>query len=81
MCVIYLAYEQHPEYPLILLANRDEFYERPTAPAGFWTDFPQIYGGRDLVRGGTWLGVAKPGFTRRVKPGFVSRAAARPGSG
>ena len=61
MCVIFFAIEQHPEYPLILLANRDEFYERPTAKAGFWEDFPNIYAGRDLVHGGTWLGVSPPG--------------------
>ncbi len=61
MCVIYLAFGQHPEYPLILLANRDEFYDRPSQAAAFWDDLPQIYGGRDLVGGGTWLGVTKEG--------------------
>jgi uncharacterized protein with NRDE domain len=61
MCVIYLAYKTQPDYPLILLANRDEFYSRPTASAAYWTDFPNIYGGRDLVSGGTWLGVTKGG--------------------
>lgn len=61
MCVIYLAYKQHPDYPLILLANRDEFYDRPTAQAAYWDDFSEIYAGRDLVAGGTWLGVTKTG--------------------
>jgi uncharacterized protein with NRDE domain len=61
MCVIFLAYRVHPEYPLLLLANRDEFYERATAPAGEWTEFPEIFGGRDLVGGGTWLGITKRG--------------------
>jgi uncharacterized protein with NRDE domain len=61
MCVIFFAYRQHAEYPLVLLANRDEFYERPTAAAHFWEDFPEIYAGRDLVHGGTWLGVTKRG--------------------
>jgi uncharacterized protein with NRDE domain len=61
MCVIFFAYGRHPEYPLILLANRDEFYERPTAAAGFWEDFPEIYAGRDLVHGGTWLGITRSG--------------------
>jgi uncharacterized protein with NRDE domain len=61
MCVIFFAYRHHAEYPLVLLANRDEFYERPTAAAHFWEDAPQIYAGRDLVRGGTWLGVTKSG--------------------
>lgn len=61
MCVILLAYKKHSEFPLILLANRDEFYDRPTAAAHFWEDFPEIYGGRDLVHGGTWLGITKSG--------------------
>ncbi len=61
MCVIFFAYKKHPEYPLILLANRDEFYERPTAKAEFWEDAPQIFAGRDLVHGGTWLGITRSG--------------------
>lgn len=54
-----MAYCQTADHPLILIANRDEFYGRPTAPAGYWTDFPSIYGGRDLRNGGTWLGVTE----------------------
>lgn len=61
MCVIFFAYNQHPEFPLILLANRDEFYNRPTKAARIWEDFPDILAGRDLVGGGTWLGVSKRG--------------------
>lgn len=61
MCLIFLAYRVHPEFPLILIANRDEYYERPSAPAAWWDDFPDIYGGRDLIAGGTWLGVARSG--------------------
>jgi len=61
MCVIFFAFKQHSEYPLILLANRDEFYERPTAEAHFWQDSPDIFAGRDLVHGGTWLGITKHG--------------------
>jgi uncharacterized protein with NRDE domain len=61
MCVIFFAYKMHPEYPLILLANRDEFYARPTAAARVWEDFPEVFAGRDLVHGGTWLGIRKPG--------------------
>lgn len=61
MCVIFFAYRQHSEYSLVLLANRDEFYERPTAPADFWQDTPDIFAGRDLVHGGTWLGITKSG--------------------
>lgn len=61
MCVIFFAYNSRPDYPLILLANRDEYYERPSAAAGYWTDAPAIYGGRDLIGGGTWLGVTLGG--------------------
>jgi uncharacterized protein with NRDE domain len=61
MCVIFFAFQTHPKYPLILLANRDEFYERPTLEAHFWEDYPEIYAGRDLVGGGTWLGITKTG--------------------
>ena len=61
MCVIYFAFDTHPEHPLILLANRDEFYDRPSQPAHYWADEPDIYAGRDLVGGGTWLGVTRSG--------------------
>ena len=61
MCVIFLSYRQHPKYPLIFLANRDEFYDRPTAKADYWEDYPDIFAGRDLVGKGTWLGVTKSG--------------------
>lgn len=61
MCVIYIAFGQHPDHPLILLANRDEYYARPSLAATYWDDFPEIYAGRDLVGGGTWLGVNKSG--------------------
>ena len=61
MCVIYFAFEHHADHPLILLANRDEYYDRPSAAASYWEDHPDIYGGRDLVGGGTWLGVTRGG--------------------
>lgn len=61
MCSIFLAYQAHPKYRLILAANHDEFYERATAKAGFWTNAPEILAGRDLLRGGTWLGVTRGG--------------------
>ncbi|ALC18273.1 hypothetical protein DSOUD_3559 [Desulfuromonas soudanensis] len=61
MCLILLAYRSHPDYPLILAANRDEFYDRPTAPARFWPESPRLLAGRDLRRGGTWLGVTRDG--------------------
>jgi uncharacterized protein with NRDE domain len=61
MCLIFIALKNHPRYKLIIAANRDEFYERKTAPADFWNDHPEILGGRDLQASGTWLGVTKSG--------------------
>lgn len=61
MCLILLAHAVHPAYRLVLAANRDEFYDRPTAPAAAWHDAPGIVAGRDLRAGGTWLGVTRAG--------------------
>lgn len=61
MCLILLAYDQHPRFRFIMAANRDEFYARPTAPAQFWDDYPYIFAGRDLKQMGTWMGVTKNG--------------------
>ncbi|MFD1065809.1 NRDE family protein [Oceanobacillus locisalsi] len=61
MCLITFAYQAHPKYKFILLSNRDEFYQRPTLPASFWEDKPDILGGRDLLQSGTWLAVSKQG--------------------
>lgn len=61
MCLIFVSINQHPRYKLVVAANRDEFYNRKTAPAHFWNDEPNILGGRDLEAGGTWLGVNKRG--------------------
>jgi uncharacterized protein with NRDE domain len=61
MCLIAFAYQQHPEYPLIVIANRDEFYARPTEQAHWWTDKPGILAGKDSQGGGTWMGVGRNG--------------------
>ena len=61
MCLIAIATRIHPLYPLIIAANRDEFYKRPTAPLSFWEDHPDILAGRDLQGNGTWLGVTISG--------------------
>ncbi|MDY7036840.1 MAG: NRDE family protein [Thermodesulfobacteriota bacterium] len=61
MCLILLAIKKDPLYKLILAANRDEYYERPTAQASFWKDAPYLLAGRDLRGGGTWLGITRNG--------------------
>ncbi len=61
MCVIFFAYQAHPDYDLILLANRDESHQRPTKTADFWSDYPYLLAGKDLEAGGTWLGITKEG--------------------
>lgn len=61
MCLIFISFRQHPTYKLIVAGNRDEFYDRKTAPASFWTDYPEVLAGRDLEAGGTWMGVNKTG--------------------
>ena len=61
MCLILLAWQAHPDYPLVVAANRDEFFARPTASAAFWKESPQVLAGRDLEAGGSWLGVSRSG--------------------
>lgn len=61
MCLILLAWQAHPDYPLVVAANRDEFFSRRTAAADFWDDAPMVLAGRDLEAGGTWLGVTRSG--------------------
>ena len=61
MCLVSIAWKVHPEFPLVFVGNRDEFYERPSAAADWWTDQPDILGGRDLEAGGSWLGVNDSG--------------------
>jgi len=67
MCLITFALQQHPEFPLIVAANRDEFFARPTRAAQFWNsdtddnNAPPFMAGRDLQAGGTWLGLNRSG--------------------
>jgi uncharacterized protein with NRDE domain len=61
MCLILIGYHAHPAYPLVIAANRDEYFRRATREAGFWQDYPSILAGRDLEQGGTWLGVDRTG--------------------
>lgn len=61
MCILFLAINQHSDYPLIICANRDEFHHRPTKAAHFWTEYPDMLAGKDLQAGGSWLGINKAG--------------------
>ncbi len=81
MCLILFAYRMVPGHPLIVAANRDEFYARPAASAHWWPDAPGLLAGRDEQAGGTWLGVRSDGrfaavtnFTDpQANPGVRSR--------
>ena len=61
MCLIIFSNKAHEKYKLVIASNRDEFYERPTKPADFWDNTPDILGGIDLTAGGTWMGLTKKG--------------------
>jgi uncharacterized protein with NRDE domain len=82
MCLILLAREARPDWPLVLAANRDEYFRRPTRAAHYWEDIPAVLGGRDLEAGGSWLGVDAAGRLAAVtnyreppqpQPGLDSR--------
>lgn len=59
MCLIGIVWRAHPKYELAIAANRDEFHNRPSAPAAAWKDHPVVFGGRDLRKGGSWLAVSR----------------------
>lgn len=61
MCLLVVAWKSHPQYRLVVAANRDELHERAAAPLGWWSDDPRVLAGRDLAAGGTWLGVSRSG--------------------
>jgi uncharacterized protein with NRDE domain len=61
MCLLSIAFNAHPDYPLVFIGNRDEYHARESAAADWWPADKQILGGRDLQAGGTWLGMNKAG--------------------
>ncbi len=61
MCLISFSWQPEAKYPLVLVANRDEFYARPTDKVNYWKDNPDILGGRDLQANGSWLAINKKG--------------------
>lgn len=79
MCLIAFAIDADPACPLLIAANRDEFFDRPTAPLHRWTlpDGTGVLAGRDLRDGGTWLGVNASGRVAML----TNVRSARPGPG
>jgi uncharacterized protein with NRDE domain len=61
MCLIAIAWQAHPDHPLVVAANRDEWRDRPAVAARWWDDHPQVLAGRDLKAGGTWMGITRAG--------------------
>ena len=61
MCLIAISVHASQRYHIVIAANRDEFYDRPTRPLHVWDDDPNIVGGRDLRAGGSWLAVTRDG--------------------
>jgi len=64
MCILFFALKQHPKYPVIICANRDEFHQRPTKAMHWWpksSTFSQVLAGKDLQANGTWLGLTTQG--------------------
>jgi uncharacterized protein with NRDE domain len=66
MCLIAFALNSSSRYKLVLASNRDEFHDRPSLAAHWWDSYPQVYAGRDLEAGGTWLGVSRSGRVAAV---------------
>mmetsp|Transcript_38809 Transcript_38809/g.53913 ORF Transcript_38809/g.53913 Transcript_38809/m.53913 type:complete len:285 (+) Transcript_38809:75-929(+) len=61
MCIAFFLVQAHPLYSLVIASNRDEYFARPTAAAHFWSEYPDIFAGRDEEAGGTWLGLSRSG--------------------
>lgn len=85
MCLVFVAWQAHPGYRLVVAANRDEFHARPTAPAAVWTGRTGgrtnrgVLAGRDLEAGGTWLGVTADGRFAALT-NFRAAASPQPGA-
>lgn len=80
MCLLLFAIDAHPDLRLVLASNRDEHYARATAPLDVWHDAPTVAGGRDLVAGGSWLGLRRDGAwaaVTNVRDGLDPPAAPR----
>jgi len=76
MCLLLIAYKTHSKFDVIIASNRDEARSRQSLCASFWADAPNVLGGKDVLRGGSWLAVAKDGrfaaVTNIYKPNKIS---------
>lgn len=72
MCLISIQLSLHASYKLVLVANRDEQYDRPSLPAHFWPDYPDLLAGKDLSARGTWLGITKQGRIAAVTNSYLT---------
>ncbi|QEI06809.1 NRDE family protein [Pigmentiphaga aceris] len=61
MCLLAFAWDPKAANRFVLAANRDEYYARPSVPAGWWASYPDLWGGQDLQAGGTWMGITRGG--------------------
>lgn len=61
MCLAAFALNAHPRFPVVIAANRDEFFARAAAPMAWWPQQPDLLAGRDLSAGGTWFGLNRAG--------------------
>jgi uncharacterized protein with NRDE domain len=87
MCLVAIAIDQSRQFPLVVAANRDEFFDRPTQRMAWWSPgagLPDILGGRDLKAGGTWLGLTAAGrlaLVTNVRDGHAEADPAAPSRG
>jgi uncharacterized protein with NRDE domain len=75
VCTLAVYVGVFPAYPVVVAANRDELLARPSAAPGLLRETaPRVFGGRDLVAGGTWLGLSERGLVA----GMLNRRSAEP---
>jgi uncharacterized protein with NRDE domain len=60
MCLVLVGWRTHPDYRLIVAANRDEYHVRRSTSLQLWPETQGLIAGRDLDSGtttpGVWLG-------------------------
>lgn len=67
MCTLVISREPHEMWPIIVGANRDEMMDRPwSAPARHWDDRPEVVAGKDILAGGSWMGINDTGVVAAI---------------